>query len=80
VGNQRESRPFKFLDFFENSIERVVEGSLGRILPSKLQPAEIARRLEREMMVQQVIGIDGPIAPNSFRVVLNPADATQFDG
>ncbi len=80
VGNQRESRHLKLLDFFEGSIERVIEGSFGRLLPGKLQPAEIARRIERELVVQQVIGIDGPIAPNSFRVVLNPADAVPFDG
>jgi hypothetical protein len=80
VRNHRESRQFKFLDFFESSIERVVEGSLGRILPSKIQPAEIARRLERELIVQQVVGIDGPIAPNAFQVILNPVDAEQFEG
>lgn len=80
VSGQREFRQFKFLDFFEGSIERAVEGSLGRILPSKIQPAEIARRLERELMVQQMVGIEGPIAPNDFRVLLNPADSAQFDG
>lgn len=80
MSNHRESRQFRFLDFFEGSIERVVEGSLGRILPSKIQPAEIARRLERELIIQQVIGIDGPIAPNAFQVILNPSDAIQFDG
>ena len=80
VSNHRESRQFRFLDFFEGSIERVVEGSLGRLLPSKIQPAEIARRLERELIIQQVIGIDGPIAPNAFQVILNPADALRFEG
>jgi hypothetical protein len=80
VANQRESRQFRFLDFFEGSIERVVEGSLGRLLPSKIQPAEIARRIERELTVQQVIGIDGPIAPNAFHVILNPGDFSQFEG
>jgi hypothetical protein len=80
VSNHRESRQFRFLDFFEGSIERVVEGSLGRILPSKIQPAEIARRIERELIIQQVVGIDGPIAPNDFHIMLNPADSVQFDG
>lgn len=80
MANQRESRQFRFLDFFEDSIERVVEGSLGRLLPSKVQPAEIARRIERELTVQQVIGIDGPIAPNAFHVILNPGDFSQFEG
>ena len=80
VANHRESRQFKLLDFFEGSIERVVEGSIGRLLPGKIQPAEIARRLERELIVQQVVSIDGPIAPNAFRVSLNPADHANFEG
>lgn len=80
MASHRESKQFKFLDFFEGSIERAVEGSLGRILPGKIQPAEIARRLERELMVQQVVGIDGPIAPNDFHVLLHPDDFAQFTG
>lgn len=58
----------------------MVEGSIGRLLPGRLQPAEIARRLEREMMVHQVVGLEGPIAPNAFVVVVHPADATQLEG
>jgi hypothetical protein len=64
----------------EQTLERVVEGSIGRLLPSRLQPAEIARRLEREMTIQQVVSVDGPIAPNAFRVAINPAEAAQLDG
>jgi hypothetical protein len=66
---------FRLFDFVEQTIERVVEGSVGRVLPSKLQPAEIARRIEREMTIQQVVSVDGPIAPNAFHVFVNPGDA-----
>lgn len=66
---------FRLFDFVEQAIERVVEGSVGRVLPSKLQPAEIARRIEREMTIQQIVSVDGPIAPNAFNVFVNPADA-----
>lgn len=66
---------FRLFDFVEQTIERVVEGSVGRVLPSKLQPAEIARRIEREMTVQQVVSVDGPIAPNAFHVYVHPDDA-----
>ena len=76
----REPRQFRFLDAVEQTLERVVEGSIGRLLPSRLQPAEIARRLEREMTIQQVVSVDGPIAPNAFRVMINPAEAAQLDG
>ena len=66
---------FRLFDFVEQTIERVVEGSVGRVLPSKLQPAEIARRIEREMTIQQVVSVDGPIAPNAFHVFVHPDDA-----
>lgn len=66
---------FRLFDFVEQTIERVVEGSVGRVLPSKLQPAEIARRIEREMTIQQIVSVDGPIAPNAFHVFVNPSDA-----
>jgi hypothetical protein len=66
---------FRLFDFVEQTIERVVEGSVGRVLPSKLQPAEIARRIEREMTIQQIVSVDGPIAPNAFHVYVHPDDA-----
>lgn len=77
---RREPRQFRLFDALEQTLERVVEGSIGRLLPSRLQPAEIARRLEREMTIQQVVSVDGPIAPNAFRVLINPAEAAQLDG
>lgn len=73
-------KQLRLFDFLEHSLERAIEGSVGRILPSKVQPAEIARRLEREMTIQQVVSVDGPIAPNAFVVHLNPADAAEIAG
>ena len=32
------------------------------------------------MTIQQVVSVDGPIAPNAFRVLINPAEAAQLDG
>jgi len=80
VTNDRNRRQLRIFDLLEHSIERIVEGSVGRVLPSKVQPAEIARRLEREMTIQQVVSVSGPIAPNAFVVHLNPNDAAEFEG
>jgi hypothetical protein len=80
VTRRREPRQFRLFDAVEQTLERVVEGSIGRLLPSRMQPAEIARRLEREMTIQQVVSVDGPIAPNAFRVLISPSDAAQLDG
>jgi Protein of unknown function (DUF3662)/FHA domain len=80
VTNDRNRRQLRIFDLLEHSIERIVEGSVGRVLPSKVQPAEIARRLEREMTIQQVVSVSGPIAPNAFVVHLHPHDAADFEG
>ena len=37
------------LQRFENFFERLMEGSVGRIFRTPIQPAEIGRRLERAM-------------------------------
>ena len=47
-------------------------------LRGKLQPIEIAKRLERSMRDHALLGVDAQIAPNHFRVRLNPQDATNL--
>lgn len=66
------------LDRFERFFERVMEGSVGRIFRSPIQPAEIGRRLERAMEAQQVVSVEGIIVPNQYRVHMNPADMVVF--
>lgn len=66
------------LDKFEHFFERVMEGSVGRIFRSPVQPAEIGRRLERAMESNQVVSVDGIIVPNDYRVEMNPQDMVIF--
>jgi hypothetical protein len=66
------------LDKFEESFERLVEGSVGRVFKTPVQPAEIGRKLERAMVTNQVVSLDSTMAPNDFRVLLNPADLIAF--
>ena len=65
-------------DKLEQSIERLVEGPVGRVFSSRLQPAEIARRLERAMTVNQAIALDGILAPNRFIIRIHPDDLALF--
>lgn len=69
----------KILDRFEQFFERLVEGSIGRIFRSQIQPAEIERKLERAMTSGQLIGAGAPIVPNDYKVRLNPADLAPFE-
>lgn len=66
------------LDRFERMMERAVEGSVGKMFRSQVQPAEIGRRLERAMEARPLVSVDGTIVPNDYRVHLNPEDAVTF--
>lgn len=66
------------LDKFERFFEGVMEGTVGRIFRSPIQPAEIGRRLERAMESSQVVSVDGIIVPNDYQVFMNPLDMVVF--
>ena len=62
------------LQNFEKKLERLVEGVFAKAFPSGLQPAELGRRLTREMDHQRQVGVRGVIAPNCFVFELSPED------
>ncbi len=66
------------LERFERFFERLMEGSVGRIFRSPIQPAEIGRRLERAMEANQLATVDGIVVPNDYEVYLNPNDMVLF--
>jgi hypothetical protein len=63
---------------FENFMENIVEGSVARLFRSPVQPAEIAKRLERAMETHQTIGVKRIIVPNIYRAFLHPQDIAAF--
>ncbi len=66
------------LSRFEQFMEDVVEGSVARLFRSPVQPAEIAKRLERAMESHQTISVRRVIVPNVYRAFLNPQDFAAF--
>lgn len=66
------------LDRFEQSFERLLEGSIGRLFRSPIQPAEIGRKLERAMVANQVVAVDRNLVPNDYRVAMHPQDMVLF--
>ncbi|MEN9937089.1 MAG: hypothetical protein RLZZ387_3668 [Chloroflexota bacterium] len=66
------------LSRFESLMENMVEGSVARLFRSPVQPAEIAKRLERAMETHQTISVKRIIVPNVYRAFLNPQDMTAF--
>jgi hypothetical protein len=63
---------------FESFMQQMVEGSVARLFRSPVQPAEIAKRLERAMETQQTISVRRVIVPNVYRAYLNPLDYQAF--
>jgi hypothetical protein len=78
--NRWSAQPVKLLEKVERSIELLVEGIPQTVFRQKLQPAELGRKLEREMLRQQQAGLGANLVPNHFDVALNPADFERFSG
>jgi hypothetical protein len=58
----------------ERRIEHLVEGLGTRVFRGQLHPVEVAIRIVREAELSLTQTGVGPTAPNSFVVMLNPAD------
>ncbi|MEO8286921.1 MAG: DUF3662 and FHA domain-containing protein [Chloroflexota bacterium] len=67
------------LQRFEELVERVMEGSFARLFRSPIQPAEIAKRLEREMEAHPTISVGRTYVPNHYVVTLHPDDFAEFE-
>jgi hypothetical protein len=68
------------LSDFEDRIGNVVEGGFARVFRSPVQPAEIARKLAREMERRKVVGVGKVYAPTLYNVLLSEADDAQLGG
>ncbi len=66
------------LDRFEQGFERLMEGSIGRLFRSPIQPAEIGRKLERAMTSGQVVSVGARLVPNDYHVSMHPEDMVRF--
>jgi hypothetical protein len=59
---------------FEEFVEHLFEGSLTQLLRSPVQPAEIAKRLERAMEMGQQAAVAKILVPTRYAVFLHPED------
>jgi len=62
------------LSKFESLMQRIVETPFARLFPSKLEPVELARRLERVMEDNLLQSIDRRLAPNLYDIYLSIKD------
>ena len=66
------------LDRFEQSMERLLEGSAGTVFRQAMQPAELGKRLQRAMEEKRRVSVGTTIVPNRYVVHLHPKDFAQF--
>jgi len=67
------------LSKFESFMQRIVEGPFAFLFPSKLQPTEIARRLERAMEDNLLLQGEGRrLAPNVYDIYVSIKDHQQL--
>lgn len=67
-------------DELERRLERVVEGFFSKAFRSEIQPAEIGRRLLREMEGARSVSMGAVYAPNRFIVRLSNVDHDNLSG
>lgn len=64
---------------FEGRLERMVEGTFGRLFRSSLKPVEFGRKLQREMDSRRSVAVDGrTIVPNWYGFAISGDDHDQL--
>ncbi len=67
------------LDRSEGLLEGIFEGVPMQLSGARVQPAQIAKRLELAMDTEKMVGADGVIfAPHLYQVALNPCDYKSY--
>ncbi len=69
----------RLLRNLEDLVERTFEGGFNRVFRARVQPAEIATKLERSMEGNKTIGVGKVFAPNTYEAALNPRDHEAFE-
>ncbi|CAN5889768.1 DUF3662 and FHA domain-containing protein [soil metagenome] len=68
------------VDEFEKRLERVVEGVFSKAFRSDVEPAELGRRLLREMEAGKSVSVGAVYVPNDYTIRLGPEDFARFEG
>ena len=63
----------------ERRLERLVEGTIGRLFRGGVRPVEIGHRIARAMTYSRSVGVRGqPVVANNFSVALTVVDLDRF--
>ncbi|MDR3136610.1 MAG: DUF3662 and FHA domain-containing protein [Coriobacteriales bacterium] len=65
---------------FEDKLEGAVEGAAGTVFAAPIEPAQIAKRAERQMRREKLVGSGKQYAPTLYNVLVNPHDDQRLLG
>jgi hypothetical protein len=65
---------------FENKIEDVVDGAAGAVFKAPIEPAQIAKRAEKQMKRERLVGSGRQYAPTLYNVLVNANDDKRLFG
>ncbi len=68
------------LSDFEDRVGRAVEGGFARVFRSPVQPAELARKLGKEMDHSNALGVGKVYAPTMYSILLSRQDDSALGG
>jgi len=64
----------------ETKLAGLVEGTFGRVFRSQVRPAELARKLAKEMDDHRTVSVSRTYVPNEYEIWLSPEDRDLYDG
>ena len=65
---------------FEDKMEDTVEGAASRISKAPISPVQIAKRAERQMRRETMVGAGKEYAPTLYTILVNPDDDARLFG
>ena len=68
------------LEKFEDKLEGAVEGAAGTVFSGPIEPAQIAKRAEKQMRREKLVGSGKQFAPTLYNVLVNPSDDRRLFG
>ncbi len=69
-----------FLSRFEGKMEDTVEGAAGKMAGAPLSPVQIAKKAEKQMRREKMVGAGKQYAPTLYTVLVNPDDDERLFG
>jgi hypothetical protein len=64
----------------ETKLAGLVEGTFGRVFRSQVRPAELARKLAKEMDDHRTVSVSRTYVPNEYEIWLSPEDREIYEG